>query len=496
MYRFKCEFCGSLLEHQRDISGMRIQCGNCDKKFNAVLYAVPDKLTCTEGGVKESFNSPRKTHKSRALKNKQFPVFIFLSVCVAICIALVMSFNNMSKDNGEVKELEIVTNEKMKHVRPPKYQDSKYQSYLKDACAFYGLLRAEKGLYLDLITIPQKEDYRVSTASTGIGLVALAISAELSFDNEVEPKIIETLETCLAKTSGIHLKRNKSGLFYHFIDARDGGRWGKSEFSTIDTALLVAGATFCRNQFPDNKKIQSLTQELWDSVNWELCRFDDHHYYLTQDEHGVGGAKTRLFNEYLLLADYVSFSLNEKETDMNQAWRKKFYKDHGVITDSPGHFLPLFTFQFPLYLSPYRVKDPVFIKESLQAMKVDRMWWYDQLSKKGLWGSSAGASIRGYGVDSTERNSDMVLCMPSVGGFIPFATQAELDFDILLNNKDLIYELNGLRIPWRASYRKTEWRARAIQGIDFSPLLFGLAGHESALGLEYFAQKSKLTYRR
>ena len=55
------------------------------------------------------------------------------------------------------------------------------------------------------------------------------------------------------------------------------------------------------------------------------------------------------------------------------------------------------------------------------------MWWQDQVKSKGLWGSSAGASLKGYGVDSTEKNPDMIICVPSVAGFLPYSEEAKLD---------------------------------------------------------------------
>ena len=45
---------------------------------------------------------------------------------------------------------------------------------------------------------------------------------------------------------------NEHGWFYHFVNAKDGQRAGRSEASTIDTALFMQGAVFAREYFHDD----------------------------------------------------------------------------------------------------------------------------------------------------------------------------------------------------------------------------------------------------
>ena len=64
------------------------------------------------------------------------------------------------------------------------------------------------------------------------------------------------------------------GIETAFIDGRSGAAWGTSEYSTIDTALLVCGALFAGRYFADEPEIARLAQELYDSVDWARALAD------------------------------------------------------------------------------------------------------------------------------------------------------------------------------------------------------------------------------
>jgi hypothetical protein len=88
----------------------------------------------------------------------------------------------------------------------------------------------------------------------------------------------------------------------------------------------------------------------------------------------------------------------------------------------------------------------------------------------------------------------MILCVPSVAGFLPYSEAALKDFKTILNLKGVFYVVDDLQIPWRSSVIHENWRARSIQGIDLSPLLFGLSAQENALGRHFFKKYSNLSY--
>jgi len=117
---------------------------------------------------------------------------------------------------------------------------------------FYGkLLRTENGMYLDAHELPgsERENKRCSTAAVGVGLIALCMEHDLKRDPKAGAKALETLRAINGKVEGFQVDREEAGYFRHFFQS-DTGK-GHSEHSTIDTAIMVVGALFCRNTFDD-----------------------------------------------------------------------------------------------------------------------------------------------------------------------------------------------------------------------------------------------------
>ncbi len=66
------------------------------------------------------------------------------------------------------------------------------------------------------------------------------------------------------------------GFFYHFLDMETGRRFGRVELSTIDTALLLAGALACREYFDGpgaaDREVRALADSLYRRVDWNWAR--------------------------------------------------------------------------------------------------------------------------------------------------------------------------------------------------------------------------------
>ncbi len=63
------------------------------------------------------------------------------------------------------------------------------------------------------------------------------------------------------------------GFFYHFLDMRTGHRFGRTELSTVDTSLLVAGMLFAARWFDgdhaDEAELRRLAQAVYDRIEWD-----------------------------------------------------------------------------------------------------------------------------------------------------------------------------------------------------------------------------------
>ena len=105
-----------------------------------------------------------------------------------------------------------------------------------------------------------------SSAATGYGLAALPIGVENGWldRNAAAARARTTLRFLLNV-------QNERGWFLHFVDKRNGGRAWQSEYSSIDTALLAAGALVCGQYFAREATtldISILSDALYRRIDW------------------------------------------------------------------------------------------------------------------------------------------------------------------------------------------------------------------------------------
>ena len=103
-----------------------------------------------------------------------------------------------------------------------------------------------------------------SIASTGYMLAALPVAVEKGWvpRQDAQNRALLTLNFLQNKMPHPH------GWFYHFVDNKTGQRVWNSEVSTIDTALLLAGALVCGQYFA-NTDVQTAANTLYNQVDWQ-----------------------------------------------------------------------------------------------------------------------------------------------------------------------------------------------------------------------------------
>ena len=114
-----------------------------------------------------------------------------------------------------------------------------------------------------------------SIASTGFGIAAFCVGAERGWIDKKEAKrrISLALDTFLPKGAETEpAAEGKYGFFYHFLNHHTAKRAGKSEISTVDTAILVAGALTAGEYFGQDVKAKA--EDIYKRVEWEkfLCK--------------------------------------------------------------------------------------------------------------------------------------------------------------------------------------------------------------------------------
>ncbi|MEF7614119.1 glucoamylase family protein [Aquincola sp. MAHUQ-54] len=119
-----------------------------------------------------------------------------------------------------------------------------------------------------------------SVAAMGFALSAYAVGIERGFVTReaAAARVRTTLQTLHDLPQGPQPegKAGYKGFFYHFLDMRTGLRTGACELSTVDTALLLAGALHCQQHFdradPVERRIRDLAQALYERVDWRWAQ--------------------------------------------------------------------------------------------------------------------------------------------------------------------------------------------------------------------------------
>ena len=115
-----------------------------------------------------------------------------------------------------------------------------------------------------------------SVAAIGFALTAYPIGAERGWISRSQSatRTLTTLRYLYQLPQGADAigMAGYKGFYYHFLDFNEGRRFDKVELSTIDTALLLAGALFCQSYFARDDgtetAIRAYADSLYRRVDW------------------------------------------------------------------------------------------------------------------------------------------------------------------------------------------------------------------------------------
>lgn len=381
-------------------------------------------------------------------------------------------------------------------------QDEILDQLFRNSYTVWELQRNDVGLYRDSKLFNGEDYHPCSVANVGIGLISLCIADSMGWETAAVEKAILTLKTITGHTPGVEPDRNESGFYRHFIDMETGERFWNSEYSTIDTEILVAGALFANSYF-QNDSISHYAMELWHSVSHELAIADEEEgkIYLTMEENGFGtpNSITSVYNEYMIVAWMAMNSTTDISSPAYKLWNSFYfnpnrlpytaYEGNMVLTDREGHFLSSFTHLFNYYLCNYFTVSEEYLEFFKQAQNADMAWWAQSSVKSSWeWGNGAGTGPEGYYADKINDNKSRVVSPHIIAGFLPIYPGGKEDLKTMWRNSKGRYRFNGSdeEILWRYSLEKSDWAAPEIQGIDYSTMLFGLAGLPEYLGPTFF----------
>jgi hypothetical protein len=242
-----------------------------------------------------------------------------------------------------------------------------------------------------------------SLAATGFGLTACCIGHARRWrpPAEIRERVRITLRY-LANT-----QPHERGWYYHFVERHSGERAWKSELSTIDTALLLAGVLTAQQCFGDDAEIVRMAREIYERVDfaWMLDGATGCLRMGWRPESGFLRAIWGEYRENLIL--YLLAIASPRHPIPVRSWYA-FARDRVVFEDY--RFVgagPLFTHQFShawLDLAGLRDGPPFsldYFRNSIVATRAHRAFCLSLRSQfpgysEELWGVTPSDSDIGY----------------------------------------------------------------------------------------------------
>jgi hypothetical protein len=312
---------------------------------------------------------------------------------------------------------------------------------------------------------------KASIAATGFGLTALCIGAERGYRprKDIERRVALTLDFLRGSAPADH------GFLFHFVDENTGQRFGNSEISPIDMAILLCGALTCREYF-DSNEIRGAATTMYNRVDWPWALNGGDTFALCwRPEKSFSPLRWDAYCESMML--YLLAMGSPTTPIPAECWHairrpKMVYRGHQYIS-SPA---PLFVHQFSHAWFDFRGKHDDYANyfdNSVLACRAHREFC-EELSHKfpcysgDIWGITASDSSLGY-----VAWGGPPLIGPIDGTIVPAAAAGSLPFMF----SDCIAVLRKLRSQYGNQIWKrygfvdafnplTSWSSKDVLGID------------------------------
>lgn len=340
-----------------------------------------------------------------------------------------------------------------------------------------------------------------SSAATGFGLTALCAGAERGWVTRTEAvgRVLTTLRFFAERAP------QERGWFLHWMDAATGERRWQSEFSSIDTALLLAGVLTARQCFREDPEVVRLSTLIYERVDFRWM-LNGHPTLLS---HGwrpeTGFIKTRwdTYSEHLILQLLAIGSPTHPITPRAwRAWTRKriTYAGHTFMSDGP-----LFIHQYTQGWADLRGRREDsypftdYYANSAAATRAHRQFCIDMAKEfpaygPDVWGISASDSERGYVAWGGPPRD------PAIDGtVVPYASAGSLAFtpDISLAALRALQEKYGEKTYGRYGFAdafnpNTGWVGPDVIGIDQGITLLAAENLRDGLVWRHFMKNREI----
>jgi hypothetical protein len=334
-------------------------------------------------------------------------------------------------------------------------------------------------------------DSVASIAATGFGLAALPVAIDRGWITEEMgyERARLTLDTFV--NGGV---QGEHGFFYHFVDKDTGERVWESELSSIDTALLIAGALVV-GQYFEGTDVQTLANQLYEQVEWDwMLDGGDVPRMGWRPESGFLDYSWDHFDESLIL--YVLAIGSPTHPIPASSWElwDRPVNVSGEYIYLPGE--PLFVYQYPLaFLNLYDVEDRYanYWNNTVRACERNRQFTLDHSDEyltyqHGVWGLSASDGPFGYrAYGAAEGNHDGTIAPYASVACLPFTPQIALEgMRALLTEYDArVWHEYGFV---SAINEDENWYSRDHLGIDAGDSLLMVANAQDGFVWDLFMQ--------
>lgn len=362
-----------------------------------------------------------------------------------------------------------------------------------------------------------------SIAAVGFGLTVYPVGVERNFitrEQAIE-RVLITLRFFWYGSQGEHPSENMGhkGHFYHFVHMDSGLRFDRVELSTIDSALLIAGALFCSEYFdrdtPDERAIREYTDSLYRRIDWSWAQNNPPAISLGwHPETGFLPYDYRGYSEAMIL--YI-LALGSPTNPVGQeAWDE--WTSNYVWGDFYGYehlnFGPLFGHQYThLWIDFRDIRDEYMMEKGIDYFENSRRAAYSQrayaIDNPGGW-SDYGENI--WGLTACDGPADTVIVIDGVerkfdrywargvslkairddGTIAPTAAAASLPFapeiviPALLEMKerygDRLYTEYGFLDAFNPTFPVDDaygWFNKDYLGIDQGPIVIMIENHRN-----------------
>jgi hypothetical protein len=356
-------------------------------------------------------------------------------------------------------------------------EDLSYRNFLffwEQADPHTGLV-PDRALVVGL-PVPGRHGRLANIAATGFGLTAVCLGMGHRWisKKQARARTLATLDFLAGGAPQVH------GWYYHWMDKASGLRWGHSEVSSIDTALLLAGVLTARQAFRRDREIVRLANFIYRRVDfgWML---NGSPVLLSHGWRPETGFITRRWNSYSELMILYLLAIGSPTHPIPPrswyAWRRPLVHFYGYTFVGD---LPLFTQQYAQAWIDFHGRrdappsDIDYFQNSIAATLADRAFCirfskvFPKSYSPDLWGITASESAHRYRVwgepsDVAIIDGTVVPCAP--GGSLMFIP------GICLRTLETMSEEFGSRIYGRYGFvdafnPTTGWVSRNVIAID------------------------------